>query len=715
MTKRRAIAYPPSPRVPHQDRRHGHIVSDPFHWLEGPEVGAVADWTRAQQALTDAVFAETGDQRAIRTWLDRFLDRPYVFHASDTATRRFMLEDRPDAAQPVLIARRHDDGREVLLVGSEDLAHAGADVLVQDQIYPSPCGRYVAYFVKRAGTDFARLRIKNAESGAEFGGDFPETVLGAIAWSPDGRGFFYNQNQGGFIAEDRRSTRPDGLWRHELGQPVETDVLIHPMSWSPAHAVIPTVSADGRFLFINQIKLVADVSALGAIALDARGKPVGAPSPLVESGRARFAYVGEHAGWYFFETNLEAPNGRVIGFDLNDPATPEISEAVAEQALPLAGSSRRPRSEHAVMTGGRFYLTYLDGPRHSVAIFDLNGQRLGELALPPATSVAGSGGDRFGDLSVAHDGGLLIDLWTFTQAPCAWAYDIASGEMALVAPDRAAPALADIESELIFYPALDGTRIPASIIARRDTPRDGSAPVLLYAYGAAGMPITPEFGLDIVAWVAAGGVYVIANIRGGGEYGEAWSQPALFGGKTVTFDDFCACATYLIERGQTRPDRLGIRGLSAGGLTVGGAMTRRPDLFGAVIAELPLLDPLSVGRDYWSAQLAPWLGDPTEDPAAFDYVAAYSPLQNLRSDGVYPPTLVLMADGDAQLLSDGARKFVATLQTLDGARPPALLHVVRDAGHGGWSKAQQLDTVSREIAFLATALDWRLDLPSEAS
>jgi prolyl oligopeptidase len=572
----------------------------------------------------------------------------------------------------------------------------------------------VAYFVKRAGTDFARLRIKHVEAGAEIGGDFPETVLPSASWTPDGNAFFYNQNQGGFIGEERRAVRPDGLWRHEIGQPVETDVLIHPMTWPEAHAIIPTVSADGRFLFVNQIKLVAELSRLEVMPLDAAGRPTGEAATLVDGETASFCYVGEDTGRYFFETSLGAERGRVIGFDLGGPGRGHV-EVVPEQALPLASSSRTPRSEHSVLTNGSFYLTYLDGPRHRVLRFGLGGEPRGELALPPATSVAFAGGDRYGDLSVAADGALLIDLWTFTQGPSAWRFDPATGKMGLVAPDRAAPSLENVEAELVFYPAADGASIPATTIARRDTPRDGSAPVLLYGYGASGMPITPEFGLDITAWVAGGGIYVIANIRGGGEYGEAWHIPATRAGKALTFDDFCACADYLIGRGLAVPERLAIRGISAGGLTVGAAMTRRPELFGAVIAEIPLLDPLSAGRDYWSAQLAPWLGNPTDDPEAFGYISAYSPLQNLSCDRRYPPTLVVIAGGDAQLLTDGARKFVATLQTLDAAgEGPFLLHVLRGAGHGGWSKHQQLDVISRELAFLMRAMDAALQLPEVA-
>ncbi len=371
------------------------------------------------------------------------------------------------------------------------------------------------------------------------------------------------------------------------------------------------------------------------------------------------------------------------------------------------------RAERSILSDGRLYLTYIENAAHRIVAFDLAGKRLGELATPLATSLAGHGGDRYGAIGAARGGGLLIDLWAFTEAPTACVYDPATGGLIARAADRRPPRLADVQIRQIEYPSFDGALIPASIIALKTTPTDGSAPALLYGYGGAGMAITPEFALDIVGWAAMGGVYVLANIRGGGERGEAWHTKGP--DKQVTFDDFCAAAEFLIDQGLARRGALAIRGISYGGMLVGACLTRRPDLFAAVVAELPLLDPLSIGKDYWSAQLAPEIGDPTKDAAAFEVIARYSPLQNLAETVAYPPTFVVAADSDARMLVAGARKFVATLQGSTAGGGPHLLHVVRGAGHGGWSKPQQLDTASRELAFLATVLPGRLSPPGVMS
>ncbi len=699
------LIYPPADKGTFQEERHGRVLSDPYQWLEG-EDAPVQAWSAAEQSLADRFF-ETGSRQAeIHRWLAGFLSKPFVYHAIDTARRRFMLEERPDLEQPLVIATDFETGGQITVVGPDDLARDPAgSVLAQDALFPSPCGRYLAYAVRAPGEDFASLRLKDVDAGQIIDTDFPLTILPAVSWNPDGASFFYNQNQGEFIPSDRRASLPDGVYRRRLG--VAGDFLVHGMDWPAAHTAIPTVSDDGGFLFVNQLRVVADVSALSVIAL-ADGGPAGAPIGLVEPGQAAFSYLGSFGERHFFETNLgDAPDGRAIAFDLARPDRPKIVEIVAEQSAPLARSTRTVRSERSILSGERLYLTYIDRTHHRMVEYDLAGRRLGELALPAAASVGGGGGDRYGSIGRARDGGLLIDLWTFVAAPRACVFDPVDGDLTAAASGRAQPRLADVDVRQIDYPSFDGTLIPASLIALKDTARDGSAPCLLYGYGGAGTAITPEFALDIVGWVAMGGIYMLANIRGGGELGVAWSAPSKGPDKRVTHGDFCAAAEWLITQGLARPESLGIRGISYGGLLVGSCLTQRPDLFGAVVAELPLLDPLSIGKDFWSAQLAPEIGDPVRDEAAFEAIARYAPLHNLAAGVRYPPTLVVAGAADAPLLVHGARKFVASLQSLDREGGPHLFHVMRDAGHGGWSKTQQLDTASRELAFLAANLAGR--------
>ncbi|HEY1426217.1 MAG TPA: prolyl oligopeptidase family serine peptidase [Caulobacteraceae bacterium] len=706
-TKARLGAYPQARQQACVELRHGVAVPDPFRGLEGDETGEVAAWCDAEQALTDAVLGASDVRGAVAGWLGRFLDAPCVFHTLEAGRTRFMLEDRPDADQPALIVRDLDTGRERLLIDPAELRDGDAPlILVQEAIFPSPTGRFVAVYVKPPG-DINRLQVRRVDTGEIVAADFPVTVLPNLSWSPDESGFFYNQNQGEFVPAELRSGRADGIYRHELAQAPADDELVVPMLWPHAHAAIPTVSPDGRFLFVNLIQLVANRSALYALSLAAGGA---APVELCEAGAGSFGFVGQAGERCYFETDLGAADrGRVVAFDMSGFPRPAMTEAVAEQARPLARSIRNSCAEKAVLAGHTLCLTYIDRAAHQIALFDLAGRHIRDVAMPMPCSVASGGGDRYGRMSLGADGRLLVDLWTFAQTPASYAYDLEADAWSLVATDRPPRALDDVDIWQVEYPAADGEPIPATILARRTTPRDGSAPCLLYGYGAAGMAITPEFGLDIVAWLALGGVYVIANVRGGGEKGESWREPARGLNAQVSFDDFLAGAEHLIAEGLAWPERLAVRGLSAGGLLVAAAITQKPALFGAAILEAPLVDPLSIGRDYWSEQIAIESGNPTRDPVAFAAIRRFSPLQALRAGPPYPSTFVTIGDRDAQLLLDGARKFSATLQSFDQPGALHLFHILRNAGHGAWTVSQLIEIASREMAFLALTLDAPLD------
>ena len=262
-----ALAYPPARRTDARVSRHGHLVADPYDWLEDGDAKETREWCEAEQRLADRFF-QAPSRQEIHRWLEGFLDRPFVFHAIDTERRRFMLEERPGVDQPVVIAKAWGVPLETTVVGPEDLAaDLAGSVLAQEAVFPSPCGRYLAYAVRRPGEDFATLRIKDVDEGAPLEGGFPVTVMPAVSWRADGGGFFYNQNQGDFVPANLRAPRPDGVYWHEVGAPPASDPLIHGMDWASAHAAIPTASADGRFLFVNLIRLVADVSALTVIRL----------------------------------------------------------------------------------------------------------------------------------------------------------------------------------------------------------------------------------------------------------------------------------------------------------------------------------------------------------------------------------------------------------------------------------------------------------------
>ena len=700
----RTWSYPQARRGTFVETIHGRQLADPYHWLEGPEEGEVAQWVAAEQALTDSILGHDGTEKALRRWLKEFLDKPFVFHAFDAGEFRFFLQEIPRAEQPLLLRTRTSNvAAEVVVDPNVEKVGKLPAILDQESIAASWDGRFVAYSLRSVESVGAYLFVRDMETGRIEASGFPINVLPRVSWHPRSHGFFYNQCQGEFIEEEHRAKRPDGIYWHAIGTSPADDKLIRAMDWPEAHASIPVVSADGRYLFVNLIRLVANVCRLRALPLDGEGQPDGAEIRLARDDEAGFCFVGTLAGRYCFATDLDAPNGRVIGFDL--PRDARVVEVVGETSMPLELSPRASIAERAVVSGERLYVTYVNGAAHTLKEFGPDGRLLRDVPLPLGSAIAGTGGDRFGRLSVARGGDLVVDLWRHAMPPVSYVLHPDSGQLMPALPESVPRTLSGAVSKEVRYRAKDGTLVPMTILSIADIPRDGSRPCLLYGYGGWGMSIMPEFSLDIPAWLALGGTYAIANIRGGGEFGQRWHEAGKGANKQNVFDDFIAAAEYLIGEGIARPERLAIRGLSNGGLLTGACLVQRPDLYGAVISELPLLDPLRMGRDHWSAQVAPELGNPTADAEAFEVIARYSPLENLRDGVSYPPTLVVAADKDSQMLMDGARKFVAELQSGERGNGPYLLHVVRDAAHGGWSKSQQIDTAARELAFLAQALD----------
>ena len=308
--------YPPSRETGFVETIHGRTLPDPYHWLDGAEEGEVAQWTAAQQNLTDTFFAASPDEARVKAWLHGFMDRPFVFHAFDAGRYRFMLEESPGNGQPVLLRAASDGTDRSVVIDPNTVIICGSPaILDQESIAASHSGRHVVYALKSTESPANLLYLADMETGAPEVFESLWNVFPRVSWHPSGGGFFYNQCQGAFIAASDRAPRPDGIYWHALGTPIDSDVLIHPMDWPQAHAAIPAVSEDGRYLFVTLIRLVVNVCRLRAIPLDAQGAPVGAPIALGRDDAAGYCYIGGAGRFDYFETDLDAPNGRVVAFE----------------------------------------------------------------------------------------------------------------------------------------------------------------------------------------------------------------------------------------------------------------------------------------------------------------------------------------------------------------------------------------------------------------
>ena len=695
----------PGPPAPQQGGGEGaqDAALEPFAWLSGPSTPALEAWLERQRALVNAYFDNSAAQR-LRENLATMLKGARVFHARARGDAMFMLVDLPGKEQPALMVQSGQDApRVVFEPGGRD----PYDRLVQALVEPSPDGAYVAFAVTDARGPLDQIRVRGVDNGEAV--DLPPTIVANVSWAPDGRSFYYNYNRAGFSPAPEEA-REEGVYRHRMGDDPSEDVLVFKMRDEDAHCAVASASSDGRYLFVRLLKLVDQTCRLFALPLDADGAPCGDAVELAPAYAGFYGFVGDCDGLYVFETNRDAPMGRVVGFKANAQGALVERALIAPGEAPLALSPRASHAERNCILGAKLYLTYIAINQHDVRAHGLDGSLLETLALPRPCSVAGADGERCGRISPAPDGRLIVDLWRYQTPPHAFAYEPQSRALSPIAPWPARDRLEDVRFDTLRVRAKDGADIPVTLLYRGRPPLSGSRrPFLLYGYGGFGTAILPEFMEDAALFLALGGVFAVAHVRGGGEFGAAWREAARGRKRQAAFDDFIAVAENLIEQGIAHPKRLAAKGVSNGGLLVGAAMTQRPNLFGAVIAEAPLLDPLRIGDDAWSAKLTPEYGDPTHDAGDRRAIAAYAPLHNIGDGETYPPCLAIIGDSDAPLLLDGTRKFIARLQSL-ARGGPHLLHVLPGVGHTGWPQSVRREVAAREIAFLMKTLDADFDV-----
>jgi len=432
---------------------------------------------------------------------------------------------------------------------------------------------------------------------------------------------------------------------------------------------------------------------------------------LAEDAEAAFAWLGARGREHFFSTRLGAANGRVVAIDLDRPSRSMWRVVVAESDDALTTDTYTVHSRSGALCGNRLLVTYVHHASHRVRVFDLDGTARGELALPPLVSVeeivaVASGGRPDSDAGAPQAWVSTADLlcphvlyrWSDAEG------GVAAGRLEVVdsQPTPLRPDAFDVEQEL--FVARDGVRVPLTIVRPRALDRSRPAPLLLYGYGGWGQSITPRYSAEAACWLALGGVYAYANLRGGGEYGDAWRDAGQGVRKQTVFDDFQDAAVRLIERGVTTPRLLGIRGLSNGGLLVAACYNQRPDLYAAAIAEIPLADVMWLDRTDKGRAIAAELGNPRSNLNVARALLAYSPLQNVRPAPRKPALLVVVAENDDSAPPGQAYRWVAASQAAASAGQLVLLRTLPGCGHVGWPRSAMLDALADEVAFLEAVL-----------
>ncbi|GAC1689598.1 MAG: prolyl oligopeptidase family serine peptidase [Gemmatimonadaceae bacterium] len=664
----------------------GTRIADPYRWLEDPASPETQAWVAAENALTASYLAKIPERARIRErltalWSYRRDEPPIV--ADD---KLFYFENSGLQNQPVLYIKNSERDSARVLIDPNDLDDDGKVAITT--VVPSHDAHLVVYGVGFAGSDWRELRVRNVRTGRDLADTLKWVKFSQPSWTQDNHGFFYSRydepKEGTALTGANRGQK---LYYHRIGRPQRDDAVAYERPDHPDWIYEPRVTDDGQYVVITIRQGTDERTRIYYKDLDDPDSPVvDAPAiKLLDEFDAAYHFVDNLRQTFLVETNQDAARGRVIAVNSERSRESEWRTVVAETADPIQSVS---------LIGGSLVVTYLSNARSLVRLYALNGESRGELPLPKLGTVGRITGKRL-------DRAFYFAFASHLAPTSIFRYDVATHALTLWQAPTLAFDVTAYETRQLFAKSKDGTQIPFFVTARKGLVLDGTAPTLLSAYGGFNVAKTPTFSPTRLAWLERGGVFVEASLRGGSEYGREWHEGGMRAKKQNVFDDFFAVAEYLIRERYTRPAKLAIEGRSNGGLLVGAAMTQRPELFGAALPAVGVMDMLRYHRFTigwaWTAEY----GSP-EDSLAFPALAAYSPLHHIRKGVRYPATLVTTADHDDRVVPGHSYKFAAALQAaqaVDG--PPVLIRIDTRTGHGHATPiATRLEQDADELAFL---------------
>jgi prolyl oligopeptidase len=655
------ITYPQTHRVDVVDTQFGVPVADPYRWLENdvrndPQVEA---WVTAENQVTDAFLAKL----PLRDWFKQRMTALYDYERFGLPVKKgthyFYTHNSGLQNQSVLFVRDGLSGEPRQLIDPNGWSEDGATALAEWT--PSEDGKLLTYSIQDGGTDWRTVKLMDVATGKTLPDEIKWLKYGGnVAWAKDGSGFFYSRYPAPAAkAAFQNATLNHKVYFHKLGTTQAADRLVYSTPANPKLSHYAQVSDDGRWLVIST-SLAGDENDIHVIDLR---KPGAKPIAVFTGLKNQWNYVGNEGSRFFFSTDKDAPLKRVVALNVGQAgATPETVIPEAKEAL-----------DDVALVGGKLIAAYLVDAKSEVRVFGLNGQRQSTIALPGIGTVSGFGGK-------ISDPETFFAFTSFNRPTTVYRYDASSGQ----ASEWAVPKLTfdpeTVSVEQRFYTSKDGTRVPMFIVRKKGV--TGPAPTLLYGYGGFNISVTPSFSPANIAWVEKGGTFVVANIRGGSEYGNAWHDAGRLANKQNVFDDFIAAGEYLKANGIAAPKGLAAIGRSNGGLLVGAVTNQRPDLFDAVAPGVGVMDMLrfdkfTAGR-YWVDDY----GHPDKE-ADFKALLAYSPYHNIKGGKAYPPLIAVTADTDDRVVPGHSFKYIAKLQnTVDVGSAPHLIRIDTRSGHG---------------------------------
>ncbi|HEX3895438.1 MAG TPA: prolyl oligopeptidase family serine peptidase [Rudaea sp.] len=667
------------------DDYHGTKIADPYRWMEDVDSSDTHAWIEAENKLTFGKLAQIPGRDRIReklsaVWNYEKFSPPEKFGDHYFYTRNDGLQN-----QSVLYVTESLDAEPRVLLDPNKLSNDGTVALKSYAI--SNDGKFLAYGLSSGGSDWEEWHVLDVDKARNTDDVLKWVKFSGASWRRDGTGFFYSRyDEPKGENALKAANKFQKLYFHRLGTKQSDDQLIYERKDQPDWMFGGVVSDDGRYLIISvsrstepkNLVLYRDLAKKNADAV---------VETLIGEWDASYQFINNSKDKLYFLTDNDAPRYRVISVDIKKPDKDHWHEVVGQAQDTL---------QNCNMIDHLLVAEYMKDAHTAASLFDANGHRHGAVDLPGIGTAAGFTGRTF-------DKETFYTFSSFTTPPSVFRFDLTTKENSLFRAPKVAFDASPYETKQVFYASKDGTKIPMFITAKKNVAMDGSNPTILYGYGGFNIPIQPGFSPSVAAWLELGGVYAVANLRGGGEYGREWHEAGIKTHKQNVFDDFIAGAEYLIREKYTSPPKLAIRGASNGGLLVGATELQRPDLFAAAIPQVGVLDMLRF-RDFTIGRA--WESDygSVENADEFNALRAYSPVHNVKSGVDYPATMIITGDHDDRVFPAHSFKFAATMQAADPHGKPILIRIETRAGHGqGKPTTMQIDEVADVYAFILNA------------
>jgi len=683
-----SLQYPSARKSDVVDDYHGTKVVDPYRWLEDPDSPESRSWIDAENHLTEGYLADIPARAGIRERLTKLWNYPKFGAPFRKAGRYFFFKNDGLQNQSVLYKQASLSANPATLLDPNLLSEDGTVAL--STLALSDDGRLLAYGTAASGSDWEEFRVRDVATAQDRPDHLKWIKFSGASWTKDGAGFFYSRYPEPTDKALTDVNRFQKLYYHRLGTDQAQDVLIYERPDQPDWGMNAEVTDDGRYAVLTVWLGTDRRNRVYYRDLKSAKRPTvkGDVVRLLDDFDASYAFVGNDGPVFYFLTDLDAPRKRVIAIDTRHPERARWRELIPQGQDVLEGIQ---------IIHDTFVANYMHDAASRLRLYALDGRMLKDLELPTLGSVGSITGER-------KDDEMFYAFTSFLYPTTIFRYDFRSGTTSVFKAPTIDFDPSGYETKQVFYTSKDGTRVPMFITYKKGLALDGSNPTVLYGYGGFNISLTPSFSVANLVWLEMGGVYAQPNLRGGGEYGEEWHQAGMLDRKQNVFDDFIAAAEYLIAQRYTSTPKLAIAGGSNGGLLVGAAMTQRPDLFGAALPAVGVMDMLRFHKftigwawvtDYGSADSA----------SQFPYLYKYSPLHNIRAGTKYPATLVTTADHDDRVVPGHSFKFTATLQATQAGPAPVLIEIETKAGHGaGKPTSKVIEEQADRFAFLVRNL-----------